>query len=72
MHFVEEPKYTIWQRIWWFFFGKPEINIPKLTKFTMPLIKADALSHNRNMFTKDCLRNAIIEGSLRNTRKEED
>jgi len=54
MHFVGKPQYSIWQRIWWFFFGKP--SVPKLTKITMPVIKADVLNLNRNMITKDCLR----------------
>jgi len=69
MFFMEEPKYTIWQRIKRFFFGWP--SVPKFTKVTMPLIKADELSLNKNMFTKDCLRNAITKDSLRNTCKKE-
>lgn len=57
MTFFPDYKPTIWQRIKWFFFGKPKFKVPEVKSITHPIVKADFPNLNRNVFTEDCLKN---------------
>jgi hypothetical protein len=54
-----QPKPTIWQRIKWFYFGKPKIEVPEFKSITMPIIKADFPNLNRETYTENSLKDAV-------------
>ena len=56
MMFAPPYKPTIWQRIKWFFCGKPKYEVPVFKSLIVPVIKSDWPNLNRNVFTEESLK----------------